>query len=79
MDTHEFMSIIKHLVEEKKDFYIDGKWVSSLGKNELEVINPSTEEAFAKISLGNESDLNNAVKAAKEAFTKWKDVTKKER
>tara|TARA_B100000965_G_scaffold204676_1_gene170834 strand:+ start:307 stop:1737 length:1431 start_codon:yes stop_codon:yes gene_type:complete len=64
---------------DKKKFYINGKWVSSLGKNELKVINPSTEEAFATISLGNEVDLNNAVKAAKEAFAQWKDVSKKER
>ena len=31
---------------DKKKFYINGKWIFSLGKNELEVINPSTEEAF---------------------------------
>ena len=64
---------------DKKKFYINGKWIFSLGKNELEVINPSTEEAFAVISLGNEVDLNKAVKAAKDAFTEWKDISKKKR
>ena len=37
---------------EKKDFYINGKWVSPAKANDFEVINPSTEEAFAIISLG---------------------------
>ena len=64
---------------DKKKFYINGKWIFSLGKNELEVINPSTEEAFAVISLGNEVDLNKAVKAAKDAFTEWKDISKKKK
>ena len=63
----------------KKNFYINGEWVSSIGKKDLYVINPSTEEAFAVISLGSEVDLNNAVKAAKDAFAEWKEVSKKER
>ena len=40
-------------MENKKNFYIDGKWVESKGKEEIKVINPATEEDCAVISLGN--------------------------
>ena len=47
--------------------------------NDFEVINPSNEEVFAIISLGSKEDTNNAVKAAKNAFSKWKETSKEER
>ena len=64
---------------DKRNFYINGKWIKPTSPNELEVINPSNEEAFAVISLGSKEDTDAAVKAAKNAFTKWKETTKKER
>ena len=63
----------------KKQFYINGKWVDPINPNDLDVINPSTEEVCAVISLGSKEDTNKAVKAAKSAFTTWKDTSKKER
>ena len=45
----------------KTDFYIDGKWVAPQQGTALEVIDPSTEDAFATISLGGEADTNAAV------------------
>ena len=48
----------------KTDFYIDGKWVAPAKKNELEVINPADETAFATISLGSEADVDAAVAAS---------------
>ena len=53
---------------EKKNFYINGKWVSPSKANDFEVINPSSEDPFATISLGSVEDTNEAVKAAKNAF-----------
>ena len=64
---------------EKKDFYINGKWVSPAKPNDFEVINPSTEEAFAIISLGSTEDANKAINAAKIAFETWRETTKEER
>jgi aldehyde dehydrogenase (NAD+) len=49
-------------------FYIDGAWVDPVTANRLDVIDPSTEEAFATISLGSASDLDRAVAAARTAF-----------
>ena len=64
---------------DKKKFYINGKWVEPVNKNECEVINPSTEEVCAIISLGSSDDTNAAVKAAKSAFETWKETSKQER
>ena len=52
-------------MENKKNFYIDGKWVSPQSKQEIKVINPATEEDCAIITLGNKDDVNDAVSAAK--------------
>ena len=64
---------------DKKKFYINGKWVEPVNKNECDVINPSTEEVCAIISLGSSDDTNAAVKAAKSAFETWKETSKEER
>ena len=34
---------------EKKQFYINGKWVDPINKNELEVIDKTNEEVIDKI------------------------------
>ena len=54
-----------------KDFYIDGKWVAPLEGRDYDVIDPSTEESFATISLGSSADCDRAVAAAKAAFPAW--------
>ena len=64
---------------DKKNFYINGKWVKPSKANDFEVINPSNEEPYARISLGFKEDTNEAIKAAKKAFNKWKETTKEER
>ena len=64
---------------DKKNFYINGKWVKPSKSNDFEVINPSNEEPFAVISLGSKEDTDAAVKAAKNAFVNWKETSKEER
>ena len=64
---------------EKREFYIDGKWVAPAQANDLEVINPSNEETCAVISLGGEADTNAAVAAAKREFPKWSLTAKEDR
>jgi len=56
---------------EKRDFYIDGKWVAPAVANDCEVIDPATEEACAIISLGAKADVDMAVAAARRAFPAW--------
>ncbi|MBN8630782.1 MAG: aldehyde dehydrogenase family protein [Rhodobacterales bacterium] len=55
----------------KREFYIDGKWVAPLVPKDCPVIDPSTEEVCAVISLGSEADTDKAVAAAKAAFPAW--------
>ncbi len=56
---------------EKREFYIDGHWVSPAARNDLEVIDPSTEGPCAVISLGGQADTDAAVAAARAAFEGW--------
>ena len=64
---------------DKRNFYINGKWVSPSKANDFEVINPSNEEPFATISLGYKEDTDSAISAAKKAFISWKSTSKAER
>ena len=50
------------------DFYIDGAWMPPLHPRRLDVIDPSTEAAFASIALGDAQDVDRAVRAAAAAF-----------
>lgn len=52
-------------------FYINGQWVNPKQPNDFDVIDPSTEEVAAVITIGSEADTNAAVAAAKEAFISW--------
>ncbi|RUW67117.1 aldehyde dehydrogenase family protein, partial [Mesorhizobium sp. M1E.F.Ca.ET.063.01.1.1] len=52
-------------------FYIDGAWVDPVVPNSFDVIDPSTEDAFAQISLGTKADVDRAVAAAKRAFASF--------
>jgi aldehyde dehydrogenase (NAD+) len=49
-------------------FYIDGAWVDPVAPKSLDVIDPSNETRFARISLGAQADVDKAVAAAKRAF-----------
>ena len=64
---------------EKKNFYINGKWIAPKNKKQMEVIDPATEKSCAVISLGGKEDVHSAVIAAKNAFTSWGFTSKEER
>ncbi|WP_116132682.1 aldehyde dehydrogenase family protein [Tropicimonas sp. IMCC34043] len=56
---------------EKRQFYINGAWVDPVAARDFPVIDPSTEEAVAVISLGDQADTDAAVAAANAAFPAW--------
>ena len=62
-----------------KKFYIDGTWVSPHSNAELDVINPATESPIARIALGDQTDIDNAVRAARAAFSSFSRTSKQER
>ena len=51
--------------------YIGGKWVEPQGDGEIIIINPATEERIGSVPLGNSSDVDVAVAAAREALPAW--------
>ena len=63
----------------KKNFYIDGKWVSPIEPRNYKVIDPSNEEICAIISLGSELDTNLAVQAAQKSFIPWWNTSKEKK
>ncbi|MFP7675420.1 aldehyde dehydrogenase family protein [Marivita sp. S0852] len=55
----------------KRQFYINGAWVDPVDGRDHHVIDPSTEDPCAVISLGGQADTDAAVDAAKAAFPSW--------
>jgi aldehyde dehydrogenase (NAD+) len=70
---------MESIMQDARNFYIDGAWVAPIEGRDFAVIDPSTEEACATISLGGNADTNAAVAAAKAAFPKWRLSSKAER
>jgi len=64
---------------EKRQFYINGAWVDPIDGRDHHVIDPSTEEPCAVISLGGQADTDAAVAAAKAAFPAWMATPPEER
>ncbi|MBJ7556854.1 aldehyde dehydrogenase family protein [Marinomonas spartinae] len=60
-------------------FYINGTWVPSDSTSIKEVINPSTQEVIAQVSLGKKSDVDQAVTASRNAFVSWSQTSREER
>ncbi len=56
---------------ERRDFYINGRWVAPATPRDCHVIDPSNEEVCAVISLGDQADTDAAVAAAKAAYPGW--------
>ncbi|HQS14906.1 aldehyde dehydrogenase family protein [Reyranella sp.] len=66
-------------MQHAKHFYIDGNWVDPIVPALLDVIDPSTEEAYVQISVGSAADVDRAVAAAKAAFPSFARTSRKER
>ena len=64
---------------EKRQFYINGAWVNPAQPNDFHVIDPSTEDPCAIISLGSKADTDAAVAAAKAALPGWMATPPEER
>ena len=55
----------------KFELFINGAWVQPNSKKYADSINPSNKEFLAKIAEADESDVDNAVKAANKALPEW--------
>ncbi|HSS94607.1 MAG TPA: gamma-aminobutyraldehyde dehydrogenase [Candidatus Dormibacteraeota bacterium] len=64
----------------RREMYIGGKWVPGSGNEYQEIVNPATGKVIAEVPKGTEEDLNNAVRAARDAYEDvWFDTTPRER
>ena len=66
-------------MREYTKFYINGQWVDPATPSTMEVLDPSTEEPCATISLGSAADVDLAVTAAKAAFETFSQTSVDER
>src|SRR6201995_5731264 len=55
----------------KKDRYIGGQWVAAESAEVIDVIDASTEGVYGTVPAGTASEVDKAVKAAREAFAGW--------
>jgi aldehyde dehydrogenase (NAD+) len=59
--------------------YIDGRWTEPTEPREVELVDPTREEAFARVALGNAADADRAVAAARRAFESFSTTSVDER
>ena len=50
---------------------IDGEWLDSQGRQYIDVINPATEEIFARVPQATASETDRALMAAERSFPAW--------
>lgn len=64
---------VKEWLSKHKRFghLINGAWQTPSSGKYFTTINPATGEVLAEIALGNEKDVDKAMKAAKKAFSDW--------
>ena len=59
--------------------FIDGEFSSAISEEYLDDFNPATGEKIGNISNSDQRDVENAVKAAKDAFFEWSSLSMSER
>jgi malonate-semialdehyde dehydrogenase (acetylating)/methylmalonate-semialdehyde dehydrogenase len=55
-------------------FYINGAWERPADRSGGTIVNPATGAAIAEVGYADASDVDRTVRAAHEAFLKWRDV-----
>lgn len=68
------MSVLEEPIKEVRTLqnYINGEWVKAKTKETWDVINPATMTVLAQVPISGAEDIADAVKAAKEAFPRWR-------
>lgn len=66
-------------MQHEREHYVNGDWVDPLEPALLDVIDPSSEEAFTRIACGGPRDVDRAVVAARAAFRRFSKTTPRER
>lgn len=72
---------VKAFLDGDIELFINGEFVPSINRQTFETYNPATEEVLAYVSEAQEEDVDQAVKAARQAFEHgtWPDLSAAER
>ena len=62
-----------------KQIYIDGKWITPIHFEQIDIINPATEKSVGKMNIASSEDVDKAVFAARKAFKSYSKTSIKER
>src|SRR6056297_3820493 len=60
-------------------FYIDGEWVTPASTETMPILSPATNRQVGTVAMGNATDMDRAVQAAKRAFETFSMTSKDER
>ncbi len=69
----------KKIWQDSYQLYIGGKWRDAEGGKTFDVYNPANGEYMCKVAAASKADVDEAVKAAWEAFPAWKKTSTAER
>jgi aldehyde dehydrogenase (NAD+) len=59
--------------------YINGKFVTAHGTQTIDLVNPTDNKVIGKVTMADEIDARNAIRAAKEAFNSFAQSSKQDR
>jgi len=80
MSEVQILQNVQQFIARQHGHFIDGKLVAAELLDKVDIVNPSTEQVVAQISIGSQQDVASAVKSAKHAFQNaWAETTPYER
>ncbi|MEX3013472.1 aldehyde dehydrogenase family protein [Acinetobacter baumannii] len=80
MSEVQILQSVQQFMTRQHGHFIDGKLVAAEHLDKVDIVNPSTEQVVAQISIGSQQDVASAVKSAEHAFQNaWAETTPYER
>ncbi|MGK7774832.1 aldehyde dehydrogenase family protein, partial [Acinetobacter baumannii] len=80
MSEVQILESVQQFMARQHGNFIDGKLVAAELLDKVDIVNPSTEQVVAQISIGSQQDVESAVKSAEHAFQNaWAETTPYER
>ena len=76
MNEVKILDSVQTFLNRAHGHFIDGKWVAAQHSNKVDIVNPSTEQVIAQISIASQQDVVDAVSSADHAFQNaWAETT----
>ena len=80
MSEVQILESVQQFMARQHGHFIDGKLIDAEHSDKVDIVNPSTEQVVAQISVGSQQDVESAVKSAEHAFQNaWAETTPYER